>query len=56
MGKHTNIVTYTLIDSETKLNMRDFFGDNLLLNSENEKNNGDINEGNNNVFFEEELV
>ncbi len=56
MSEHNNIATHAITNSATGLNMRDLFGDDLLLNSEDEKDNGGTNKGNNDVLSEEELV
>ena len=56
MGERTNIATHAITNSATGLNMRDLFGDDSLLNSEDERENGGTNEGNDDVLSEEELT
>lgn len=56
MGERTNVATYAITNSATGLNMRHLFGDDLLLNSEDERENGGTNEGNDDVLSEEELT
>lgn len=52
MGERINIAMHTITNGAIGLNIRNLFGNNLLLNSKNEKKNRGTNEGNNNVFFE----
>lgn len=56
MGKRTNIAIYGITNSAKGLNMQDLFGDNLLLNSEDERKNGGTNKGNDDVLFKEKLT
>ena len=56
MGERTNIATHTITNSATGLDMRHLLGDNLLLNSQDEKENGGTNEGNDDVLSEEEFT
>ena len=56
MGEHINIATHAITNSVTGLNMHYLLSDNLLLNSQDKKENGGINNGNDNIFFKEELI
>lgn len=55
IGKCINITIYIITNNTTRLNIRNLFDNNLLLNFEHEKNNRSINKGNN-IIFEEKLV
>lgn len=51
-----NIAMHIITNSATRLNMCDLFGNDLLLNSKNKRENGGPNKGNDNILSEKKLI
>lgn len=56
MGKHINIAIFTIANSIIRVNICYLFGDNLLLNSKNEKKNKGRNKSNNDILSKRKLT
>lgn len=56
MDRRTNIATHAITNSAIGLDRRHLLGDDSPLNSEDEREDGGTNEGNNDVLSEEELI